>query len=67
VVKEFLSQLGIDFVVRDVNTDVAAREEFLRAGYRLPPVVVIDGVVVEGFQPTRLEELLGDGDAQSDR
>lgn len=58
MVKGFLSQLGVEFVVRDVNADAAAREEFVRAGYRLPPVVVIDGVAVEGFQPDRIEALL---------
>lgn len=58
MVKEFLSQLGVEFTVRSVVTDADARDEFLRAGYRLPPVTVIDGVAVEGFQPERLEELL---------
>jgi glutaredoxin len=58
VVKEFLSQQGVDYIVRNVVTDAGAREEFLRAGYRLPPVTVIDGIAVEGFQPERVEELL---------
>jgi glutaredoxin 3 len=58
VVKEFLSQRGVAFTVKNVATDPVAREEFLRAGWRLPPVTVIDGVAVEGFQPERLEELI---------
>jgi hypothetical protein len=57
-VKEFLSQEGVRFTVLDLNRDAAAREEFLRRGYRLPPVVVIDGVAVEGFQPERLQDLI---------
>jgi glutaredoxin 3 len=61
-VKEFLSQQGVEFSVRNVVTDAEARDEFLRAGYRLPPVTVIDGVAVEGFQPERLEELLANHD-----
>jgi hypothetical protein len=60
VVKEFLSQQGVDFTVKNVVTDLEAREEFLRAGFRLPPVTVIGGVAVEGFQPERLEALLLD-------
>jgi glutaredoxin 3 len=58
VVKEFLSQQGVVYTTKNVVTDPDAREEFLRAGYRLPPVTVIDGVAVEGFQPERIEELL---------
>lgn len=58
MVKEFLSQQGVAFTVRNVAADPAAREEFLRAGFRLPPVTVVDGIAVEGYQPDRLEELL---------
>jgi glutaredoxin-like protein NrdH len=67
VVKEFLSQQGVAFEVKNVVTDTEARNEFLRAGYLLPPVTVIDGVAVEGYQPERLEELLagvGEGDGR---
>lgn len=58
MVKEFLSQQGVDFIVKNVAADPEARAEFLRAGYRLPPVTVIGGIAVEGFQPDRLQELL---------
>jgi len=58
VVKAFLSQLGVAFAVRDVNTDTAARDEFLRRGFRLPPVVVVNGEAVEGYAPQRIERLL---------
>jgi glutaredoxin len=59
VVKEFLHEREIPYTLRDLNTDSAAREEFIRAGYLLPPVTVIDGVAVVGFAPDRLEQLLG--------
>ncbi len=58
MVKEFLSQYGVAFTVRNVATDAAARAEFERAGFLLPPVTVINGVAVPGFQPERLLELL---------
>ena len=61
--KGFLSQLQVEFTVRNLNLDAEARAEFLRAGFRLPPVVVIDGVAVEGFQPDRIEELIAPADA----
>ncbi len=58
MVKEFLSQHGVEFTIKNVAIDPEAREEFLRAGWRLPPVTVINAVAVEGFQPDRLEELI---------
>ena len=58
MVKGFLSQQDVPFVVYDLNQDAAARADFLRRGYRLPPVVVVDGVAVEGFDPERIEALI---------
>jgi hypothetical protein len=64
VVKGFLSQRGVRFTLHDVSRDAAARDEFLRRGYRLPPVVVIDGVAVEGFQPEPIEALIAAAEAR---
>ena len=66
MVKGFLSQLEVPFTVRDVNADTGARAEFLRRGYRLPPVTVINGVPVEGFQPERIEALLAAAEAKEE-
>jgi hypothetical protein len=62
VVKEFLSQRGVSFVLKDLNKDLLAREEFLRAGYFLPPVTVIDNVAVAGYDPVLLDRLLSRGE-----
>ena len=45
-------------MLKDLNTDADARATFLRAGFKLPPVLVIDGIPVEGFQPDRIDALL---------
>jgi len=58
VLKEFLSAHGVQYELRDLRKDPTALVEFQRLGFRLPPVTIIDGVVVEGFQPDRLEALL---------
>ncbi len=58
MVKEFLHESGVPFEVRNVLTDRAARAEFLASGYLTPPVTIIDGVAVWGYQPTQLEALL---------
>jgi len=46
--------------VRDLTRDAAARAEFLRRGFRLPPVVVVGDGAVEGFDPERIQALLAD-------
>ncbi|MCS6801217.1 MAG: glutaredoxin family protein [Dehalococcoidia bacterium] len=56
--KEFLRELGVPFEARNVLIDPAARAEFLAAGFKTPPVTVIDGVAVWGYQPERLEALI---------
>lgn len=58
MLKEFLSAHGVQYELRDMRKDPAALVEFRRLGFRLPPVTIIDGVAVEGFQPERLEALL---------
>lgn len=60
MVKEFLRERGVSYEFRDLNRDAEARAEFVRAGYLLPPVTVIDGTAVTGFDPRRLEGLLGE-------
>ena len=60
MVKRYLTERGVRYELRDLNEDESAREEFLRRGFRLPPVTVIGGVPVEGFQPERFDELLGE-------
>ncbi|HLH72523.1 MAG TPA: glutaredoxin family protein [Chloroflexota bacterium] len=56
--KEFLSQCNVAFTVRDLNVDSEARAEFIASGYTLPPVTVVNGQAVFGFDPERLLELL---------
>jgi glutaredoxin len=57
-VKEFLSQKGVPYIERDVNTDDRAKEELEQMGYVTTPVVLVDGEAVVGFDRARLERLL---------
>ena len=58
MVKRYLAERDVRYELKDLNLDAGARDEFVRAGFRLPPVLVIDGVPVEGFRPERIDELL---------
>lgn len=57
--KEFLSQKGIAFTVKDIRQDPAALQELLRLGLQATPVTLVDGESVVGFDRGRLERLLG--------
>ncbi len=57
--KEFLSDHDVRYELRDVTRDERSLREFLALGLPLPPVTVVDGVPVQGYQPARLEALLG--------
>lgn len=62
MVKEFLSANQVHYTLKNLNTDPVAREEFIAAGYRLPPVTIIDGEATIGYDPDRLEQLLARGE-----
>lgn len=57
--KEYLSQEGIGFQERDITQDAAAVEELRRLGYMTTPVTVINGTVIVGFDPAKIEAALG--------
>ena len=57
--KEFLSQIGVPYTLKNVSDDPEALREFLGMGIPLPPVTVINGQAVAGYNPGRILELLG--------
>jgi len=59
MVKEFLSQKGVDFREVDVSVDQAAAQELVeKTGRTAVPVTVIDDQVVVGFDRTQLEQII---------
>ena len=58
--KEFLSQQGKTFDVRNVDEDQAAYDALLELGYRSVPVTVIGSIAVRGFDPDALLKALED-------
>jgi hypothetical protein len=45
VVKHYLAERDVRYELKNLNTDAAARAEFLAAGFKLPPVRFLDGVL----------------------
>jgi hypothetical protein len=50
----------VRYALKDVTRDRAALAEFEALGGRLPPLTLVDGQVVVGFDLARLEALLDD-------
>jgi glutaredoxin 3 len=65
MVKEFLSQKGIDFEERDVSRNQAYAHELMKnTGQMGVPVTVIDGQAVVGFDRVRLQQLISKAQAK---
>ena len=56
--KEYLSRKQIPFRERDVTSDADAVAELQRLGYVTTPVTVIDGIVIVGFDATKIDAAL---------
>ncbi|WP_127585442.1 glutaredoxin family protein [Paenibacillus koleovorans] len=57
-VKQYLSEQGVAFEVKDVMADVQAREEVEKLGFLGIPVTVIGDQAVKGFQPGELKRMV---------
>ena len=54
-VKEYLSQKGIKFQEKDVTQDSSALAELKKLGYMTTPVIVINEVVIVGFDAAKID------------
>ena len=58
--KEYLSQKNIKFQERDIAKDPGALADLKKLGYMTTPVIVIDGLVIVGFDEKKIEQALED-------
>lgn len=56
--KEYLSQKKITFQDRDIAQDPTALDELKALGYMTTPVIQIDGAVIVGFDPGKIDKAL---------
>jgi len=57
--KEYLTEKGVSFIEKNIQTDAEARKELMQKGIMAVPVLVIDGETIVGFDKNRVDELLG--------
>ncbi|MBV8673438.1 MAG: NrdH-redoxin [Acidobacteriaceae bacterium] len=58
--KQFLKARHVVFEYRDVQADPTALRELIELNSRSTPTIVVDDEVMIGFDPNRLEEMLGE-------
>ncbi|HEY0129654.1 MAG TPA: glutaredoxin domain-containing protein [Rubrobacteraceae bacterium] len=56
---EFLSQRDIDFVEKNIRTDLDAMQEMVEMNSQSTPTTVIDGEVIVGFDKEKISQKLG--------
>lgn len=55
---EFLSHHDIEYIGKDITTDLDARRELIDMGSRSTPTITVDGQAVIGFDVEKLSRLL---------
>lgn len=56
--KEYLSEKGVAYQEKNIQTDVSARKELMKKGIMAVPVVQIGEEVIVGFDKEKIDELL---------
>ncbi len=60
LVKEYLTSKNIVYTIKNVGTDLAAREEMIKKSNAMSvPVIDIDGTVILGFDKAKINNVLG--------
>jgi len=54
--KEYLSQKGIQFQEKDIAQDPSALTDLKKLGYMTTPVIVVDGLVIVGFDADKIDQ-----------
>jgi glutaredoxin-like YruB-family protein len=65
--KRFLASRNVVFEYKDVQADPAALRELMSLNSRSTPTIVVGDEVMVGFDPDRLETLLGEPAGQPGR
>ena len=56
--KNYLSEKGVPYTEKNVQTDKDARKELMTMGHMGVPVLVVDGQEIVGFDKEKLDALL---------
>ncbi len=57
--KQYLSENGVEFEEKNVQTNAEARQELMQMGHMGVPVILIDDEEIVGFDKDRIDSALG--------
>ena len=57
--KDFFKENNIEFTEHNISTDLEAKKELIKKGYRSVPVININGEEMMGFDKEKVANLLG--------
>lgn len=57
--KDYFNQNNVKFIEHNISSDVSARKELMKKGYRSVPVIVIGDEEILGFDKEKISSLLG--------
>ena len=57
--KDFFKESNIEYIEHNISTDVEAKKELIKKGYRSVPVININGEEMMGFDKEKVTTLLG--------
>lgn len=58
--KNYLTEKGVSYTEKNVQTDKEARKELMAMGHMGVPVLVVKGQEIVGFDKEKLDDLLDD-------
>ena len=56
--KDYFAENNIQYLEKNVSTDMEARKELISKGFMGVPVIYVDDEAIVGFDKAKLEELL---------
>ena len=56
--KNYLTEKGVSYTEKNVQTDKEARKELMAMGHMGVPVLLVDGQEIVGFDKEKLDDLL---------
>mgnify|MGYP006089473711 FL=1 len=60
MVKGYLSLLGVEFIVKNISTDLEGRAELIAIGFDTTPVTIIGDQQLSGFDIPSIDKALAD-------
>ena len=57
--KNYLTEKGIEYTEKNIQTDKEARDELMKMGHMGVPVLVSNGQEIVGFDKQKIDQLLG--------